>query len=72
MEKIFNFIKTILGFAKETTSEVKHINTEILDIVETFVKVEEPTKVEEVKPVIINEVKPKTTPKKKKKPSTKK
>lgn len=77
MEKIFNFVKSILGFAKETTT--KPISIEVPKETKTFVKIEEPIKVEEPivveepKPVVVNETKPKTPYRKpKKKTSTKK
>ena len=41
MEKIFNFVKTILGFVKETNIKTKSTISEVPKIVETFNKIEE-------------------------------
>jgi hypothetical protein len=34
MKKIIEFIKTLLGLAKEVTAEIKTINNEVLEVVE--------------------------------------
>jgi hypothetical protein len=41
MKKIIEFVKMFLGFAKETTTDIKEISNKVLEIVEISNKIEE-------------------------------
>jgi hypothetical protein len=49
MKKIIKFVKMFLGFTKETTTDIKEISNEVLEIVEISNKIEEEKIIEVIK-----------------------
>lgn len=49
MKKIIEFVKMLLGFAKETTTDIKEISNKVLEIVEISNKIEEEEETETIK-----------------------
>jgi phosphoribosylanthranilate isomerase len=60
MKKIIKFVKMFLGFAKETTTDIKEISNEVLEIVEISNKIEEEkiTEIAKEEKLAIKEVEP--------------